>query len=77
MEEFSHIPDHGTFIQLLVNAKAFADLNGVAVPVSWRGYSSLVEANLPPFNRKDYEDRLTEAMRYYERDNDSVKLTKI
>lgn len=62
LEELAHIEDHGEFIQQLINAKAFADLNGVSVPITWRGKSSLVEPNLPPFTKMDYIDRVTSAI---------------
>ena len=63
MEEFSEVEGHREFIQLIINAKAFADMNQTDVPVSWRGYNCLIEPNIPPFSKLELRRRLENAIK--------------
>ena len=60
--DLSHIPNHGQFIQLMLNAKAYADLNQSVVTVKWRGNSTLVEPNLPPFTKEVLKEKILTAL---------------
>ena len=60
--EFSHVHGHGEFIQLIVAAKAMADINQKTVPVTWRGYDVSIQPNLPTFSREDYRTYIQNAI---------------
>ena len=62
-EEFSHVHDHGEFIQLLVNAKASADLHENSVEITWRGYTCVLKPNEGPITKQDYKLHLLHALK--------------
>ena len=53
---------HSEFIQMLVNAKAVASMNGKSVRVHWRGHYTSVKPNEPPFTSDDLRMRLSKAL---------------
>ena len=53
---------HEEFIQMLVNAKAVADMNEGPVRVQWRGYHTSVKPHLPPFTKDSLKMKLAEAL---------------
>ena len=40
--DVSGIPNHNEFIQMIINAKATADITNSAIMVQWRGYSTYI-----------------------------------
>ena len=60
--EYSSVEGHMDFIQLLINAKAYADINQTCAPVCWKGYNTIIEPNLPPFTKDIIKKRLNTAL---------------
>lgn len=61
--EFSHVPNHNDFIKLMLNAKAYADLNQTTATVQWKGHSTMVEPNLPPFTKEVLKEKLEQTLK--------------
>ena len=62
-KEFENVKNHSKFIQLLVNAKATADMTQDPSFVTWRGYKASVKPNLPAFTKDYFRLRLKEALK--------------
>ena len=62
--EYGHVEGHQDFVQMLINAKAYADINQICAPVCWRGYNTLVEPNLGPFTKDIIKERLENAIEF-------------
>ena len=43
--KISTVSDHDDFIQLVINAKTMADLNGFGTEINWRGYTTSIPTN--------------------------------
>ena len=66
LNDFKNISDikgHDVFLRMLINAKKLADMKNTPVPVTWRGYKTLVHPELPNFNRSSLIRRLCLALK--------------
>ena len=60
--QISTLPGHDVFFQKLINAKCIADMKKSVVQLHWRGYTTKVSPNQPPFSKDVFLDRLLLAL---------------
>ena len=58
MDDISPIKGHFEFIQMLINAKAVADMDNKEIIINWRGVQHEVRPNQEPFSKKEIRRRL-------------------
>ena len=58
----SSISGHDVFIQMIINAKAMAEMDNSTIPIIWRGFKTSVSSKLP-LNRSNLKERLILALK--------------
>lgn len=71
--DLSRIRGLSQYMSLLMNGKAQADLVQETISVSWRGYNTYIEPNLPPFTKVEYRKIFTEALSSIQLGEDEVR----